>query len=217
MPFAYIVGVKKAIIYLIIIHLSICMQAQTIQSVAREYYLRGVMEVGSGFKLNPDSTFQFFFSYGALDRSGEGRWTIANNQVILNSRELPGKDFVLTERKKTTKEGITIRITDPNKQLLNYVYCVLSSGASKVEQMSNKDGLIHFPLSKADTIMLTFEFCSERSSTFVISDPTHNDFSFRFETWLTEVFFKELKLNITAEGLEGQHPLLKSGTYRFVK
>ena len=193
------------------------MNAQTIQSLAGEYYLRGVMEVGSGFKLNPDSTFQFFFTYGALDRSGEGRWAIVNNQVVFNSREFPGKDFVLTGGKKTSAAGITIRITDPNKQWLNYVYCALSSGTTKTELMSDKDGSIHFPQSKADSIMLAFEFCSERNSIFAISDPTHNDFSFRFEPCLMEVFFKDLKLNITAEGLEGQHPLLKSGTYRFVK
>ena len=49
------------------------MNTPTIQStVAGEYYLQGVMETASGFKLNEDSTFQFFFMYGAMDRVGEG-------------------------------------------------------------------------------------------------------------------------------------------------
>ena len=46
-----------------------------------EYYLSGVMETASGFKLNPDSTFQFFFSYGALDRSGSGTWKQEGNNI----------------------------------------------------------------------------------------------------------------------------------------
>ena len=47
------------------------MLAQTpSQSVAGEYYLNGVMETASGFRVNADSTFEFFFSQGALDRQG---------------------------------------------------------------------------------------------------------------------------------------------------
>ena len=66
------------------------MDAQTnSRDYTGEYYLRGVMETASGFKLNPDSSFQFFFSYGALDRMGSGKWTVRGNELILNSRPRP--------------------------------------------------------------------------------------------------------------------------------
>ena len=68
------------------------MQAQT--KPVGEYQLRGVREMASGFKLNEDSTFQFYFSYGALDRFGEGRWTMKGNSLILNSRQSPGLIFL---------------------------------------------------------------------------------------------------------------------------
>jgi hypothetical protein len=42
-----------------------------ITGVTGEYYLEGVMETASVFQLNPDSSFNFFFSYGALDRSAK--------------------------------------------------------------------------------------------------------------------------------------------------
>ena len=51
-------------------------------SPAGEYYLRGVMETAAGFKLNEDSTFQFFFSYGALDRQGRGKWTTEGHPLF---------------------------------------------------------------------------------------------------------------------------------------
>jgi hypothetical protein len=35
---------------------------------AGQYYLEGVREVGSGFHFNSNKTFDFFFSYGAIDR-----------------------------------------------------------------------------------------------------------------------------------------------------
>ena len=56
---------------------------------AGEYYLRGVTEVGSGFLLKPDSTFQFFFSYGALDRQGSGTWRIKEKEIVF-TRDLDG-------------------------------------------------------------------------------------------------------------------------------
>ena len=38
------------------------MVAQTAAPIAGQYYLEGVRETASGFKLNEDSSFEFFFS-----------------------------------------------------------------------------------------------------------------------------------------------------------
>lgn len=46
------------------------------KDLAGEYYLRGVMETGLGFKLGADSTFHLFFSYGGLDRESKGTWKV---------------------------------------------------------------------------------------------------------------------------------------------
>ena len=50
-----------------------------------EYFLQGVREMASGFLLKEDNTFQFFFSYGALDRHGSGRWEAKNDVLFFNS------------------------------------------------------------------------------------------------------------------------------------
>jgi len=57
------------------------------------YNLQGVMETASGFKLNADSTFEFYFSYGALDRYGKGKWQITNDKLILNGRPFRIRGF----------------------------------------------------------------------------------------------------------------------------
>src|SRR5689334_7557986 len=87
------------------------MRAQT-SNIAGAYYLQGVMETGSGFKLNEDSTFQFFYSYGALDRYGSGKWKAENGKVTLNSKPFPGKDFKMTDSVKRTDNFTTIKIDD---------------------------------------------------------------------------------------------------------
>src|SRR5436189_6444802 len=91
-------------------------------TIPGEYYLRGVMEVGSGFLIKPDSTFEFFFSYGALDRMGSGKWDAKGKEIILNSKPRPLHDFALISSKSTKDDFISIRITDNNELLRRYVY-----------------------------------------------------------------------------------------------
>ena len=192
------------------------MEAQK-NKLAGEYYLQGVMETASGFKLNPDSTFEFFFIYGALDRSGSGTWSVKDNHIIFNSKKHPGKDLALISSKKTNDDSLLIKIVEANSFFLSHVYCVLTSGDKRSEQLSNNQGIISFPKQAVNTIMLAFEFSAERTSLFQVSDPTHNYFEFRFEPWILEVFFSDFKLEIDKDDLKGQHPLLTGASYRFIK
>ncbi|HTE34296.1 MAG TPA: hypothetical protein VK666_28145 [Chryseolinea sp.] len=182
-----------------------------------EYYLRGVMETGSGFKLEADSTFQFFFSYGALDREGKGTWTVKNETVVFNSAPRPGNDFALSGSKQTKDDSIIIKIIDSSGFFLSHVYCMLQSGEKKAEGVSNKEGIIKFPKQHINSLTLIFEFCPERTSIFTINDPAHNYFEFRFEPWMMEVFFNDYSLQINGHDLEGPHPLLTGKSYQFIK
>src|SRR4030095_4396775 len=108
---------KKIFIFFILI-INKNLTAQTTSSMQGEYYLRGVMETASGFKLNADSSFQFFYSYGALDRYGSGTWKQTNNTIILNSRPQPPKDLALIKSEKSPGDVVTIRIVDNNELIL---------------------------------------------------------------------------------------------------
>ena len=182
-----------------------------------EYYLKGMREMASGFLLKPDSSFQFFFSYGALDRQGSGKWAVKNNQLILNSAAKPLYDFALTESKKVPGDFITVRIKDNNTNLLRYMHCSLQNGIEGSWLPANNDGEVRIPKQDIATISLIFEFCTERFSTFSTIDKTHNDFTFRFEPWLMEVFLKDFPLQIDKDGLFGKHPLMGGEEYRYGK
>lgn len=193
------------------------MQAQTTLSMTGEYYLRGVTEVASGFKLNADSTFQFFFSYGALDRYGAGNWQVKEGKLVLNSRPQPAKDFALITSKAVPGTYTTIRIIENNAMLLPYVNAKVSPGHINPVLTTDKKGIIALPRQAVDTIMLLFEFCPERYSTFSVADSTHNYFEFRFEPWLMEVFFANFSLLVDEKGLYGSHPLMEGAQYRYNK
>jgi hypothetical protein len=123
------------------------------EKTAGEYYLRGVMETASGFKLNPDGTFQFFFIYGALDRFGAGDWTSENDHVILKSKPWSGKDFALIESSESGR-GVTVKITDTNPIFSKHVLASLKNGEAGSWQAPGEKGEIHFPAQDIEVIAL---------------------------------------------------------------
>ncbi len=190
---------------------------QGTQTVVGEYYLRGVMETASGFKLNPDSSFEFFFSYGALDREGSGTWKQEGDKIIFNSSKMKGKDFALINSSVAENDKLTIQVKDANPSLRSHVYALLKSGEKRSEEFTDKNGGIIFEKQPMDTLTLVLEFCPEKAFVFVNEHKQHNHFEFRFEKEIMEVFFDNLQLKLTDGGMEGQHPLLKESTYQFKK
>jgi hypothetical protein len=206
---------KLFIISFILISMRVNSQKNT--PLTGEYYLRGVPETASGFKINEDSTFQFFLSYGALDRYGSGKWKVKDNRIFFTSLEKHGKDFSLVSSRKTKDDLITVKITDSNEMLPSHVYCILKPGDDKDGMLTNKSGEAKFAVKKIDSISLIFEFVPERISTFALEDKEHNYFEFRFEPWLFEIYFENFSLAITEEGFSGKHPLMQGDQYRYVK
>lgn len=188
-----------------------------IQSVAGEYQLQGRREMASGFLLKPDGSFQFFFSYGALDRHGSGKWVLHNDEVTLNSAKKPEHDFALMESKNVPDDNITVQITDRNRNLLRYVYASLQKEEQESWQPANNDGLILFPQQEIKDISILFEFCPEKISTFTDINKKHNYFTFRFEPWIVEVFFKNFVLKAGPDGLTGRHPLMKGDQFLYAR
>ena len=53
-------------------------------SLAGEYHLDGVMETGSGLLLRDDGSFEWSFTYGALDLGAGGKWKREGDTVVLD-------------------------------------------------------------------------------------------------------------------------------------
>lgn len=176
------------------------------------YLLQGVMETGSGFKLNPDNSFEFFYSYGALDREGSGTWKAVGDSVIFNSRTWPGLDFKLLEQSAISSPDITLKLTDKNPVMFSFMYCFVHTKDTTLQFKFDSRGIIKFPGRKIEKLELAFEFV-ERVSSFRITDSSLNNYSFTVEPWLAEVFFKDFALKLTEDGFEGKHPALKDGPY----
>ena len=57
-------------------------------TLAGEYYLEGVMETGSGLLLREDGTFEWFFTYGALDLGARGKWSREGDGIGLTVEDM---------------------------------------------------------------------------------------------------------------------------------
>ena len=53
-----------------------------------EYHLEGVMETGSGLRLKPDGTFDWYFTYGALDLGARGKWSREGDGIGLTVEDM---------------------------------------------------------------------------------------------------------------------------------
>ena len=187
------------------------------QNITGEYYLSVVMETASGFQLSADSSFQFFFSYGALDRYGKGKWTLQKDSVIVfNSDKRPPLDFKLEKHETTKEDNITIQIDDANKNILRYVqgFIKTKSGAEPFEM--NNNGVVQIKNQQVDSVALIFTLCPDRYSVFPVTNE-NNYFVFRFEPWIAEVFFENFTLKYADNTLTGKHPLLEEKEYTYEK
>jgi len=191
------------------------MQAQTATLPATgTYYLEGVMETASGFKLNADNSFEFFFSYGALDRSGEGHWKQEGNVIVFNSNKQE-EDYTLLQSKVKPGKGISLQISGSNAQANQLVYAIVKSGTKEEKVNADKDGLMHFNVAVADSIELLFEWCPDKRSVFAVKNAAHNFFEFSIKPSLLDVVFSNFKLQLTEEGLEGAHPLNVTKSFHY--
>lgn len=185
--------------------------------ITGEYYLQDVREMASGFLLKDDGQFQFFFTYGALDRFGAGNWTATNDQVIFQSVGEPLPGFVLKSSRKIEGEDILVKVETANPVFNRYIFCSLQKGEEGSWRELNSHGQLQFPAQPFNTVSLLLEFCPERIATIPVEYPDHNEFVFRLEPAIMDVHFSQFKLVNYNGLLMGGHPLMEGKEFRYVK
>lgn len=190
--------------------------AQKTPTIAGEYHLQGVMETASAILLKPDSTFELYFSYGAMDRQGHGKWTFQNGNVVLNSRPRPERDFALVTSKMEADSFTTVRIVDSNQQILPFFETLIHSSEGEKYAKMNQEGVVRIPKIKTTGLDLFFTLAPERYSSFPVTSED-NYFEFRIEPWIIEIFVENITLKPAKKGLTGEHPLLKGDAFPYEK
>lgn len=186
-------------------------------TITGEYYLSGVMETASVIRLNADSSFQFYYAYGASDREGSGTWTLHDSTLILNSKPRPLKDFRLIESSFIKDADFTISFSAANPAVFPFLACQFTKAGNQFELKPDNEGFIKAPPGPYTAIGLLFVLCGDRPTWFSDLKKEHNNFRFEIESWICEVFFNNIRLTIKEHSLVGQHPLLPGNRFTYQK
>lgn len=210
--FLFVHCMKRIIISICMISLWLFSQGQT-ESPVGEYWLQGEAETAAGFKLDSNGQFQFFFSYGALDRQAKGTWQKEGDRILLSSEPKGVQDFQLTGSKQSRAKQVTIFLSGPPPEMMHYFAGTGVLGGKQFSGTADKQGRIALPVNHLDSVLLWFDWCPEKTFHYAVAAPSHNRFFFRLLPSITDVVFDNHAFIINAEGLTGTLPF--SGEHSF--
>jgi hypothetical protein len=175
------------------------------QSFTGKWLLQNQREMAAGFDFRPDSTFQFFYSYGASDRFATGTWKTRGDTLVLKSRKEAGKDFILTHQ---SKKGTTyiLQIRDKNPLLIEGIRCFAFSEGKREIFQSDAKGEISIPWSRCDTLYLQHPFFPDIASLVKDKNNPNRTFECTLSPQLAEVSFKGILFWKENDGALHCHP-----------
>jgi hypothetical protein len=182
-----------------------------------EYYLHGGGEMASGFLFHEDHSFDFFFSYGALDRMAKGTWTQHGDTIVLNTPKRPPLDFKLVRSEKRGGDYVVVHVTDAANAFLRNVFTEVKTSDTTYREQSTEEGSLVFPKQAVRQIALMHIFLNERFSIFDFAGTDADYFEFTIEPWIADVDFDNMMLVLKEDGLTGPHPLLGKEQFTYTK
>ncbi|MEO8413559.1 MAG: hypothetical protein ABI472_07855 [Ginsengibacter sp.] len=162
--------------------------------VLGEYYF-SKMEMASGFNFAADGKFEFFFSYGAVDRSATGTFSVEGNVLKLTSNKEPGKDFAVTSQSKQPK-GYTLTFNNANKFLVKNILCVFLTDGQRQEAYTDDNGEAFVDLEHCDTIYVQHTLFPDIFTLVKDKANDNNQFELLLNPSLAQVSFKGIDFKI---------------------
>jgi hypothetical protein len=152
-------------------------------------------EMVAGFNFSAGNRFEFFYSYGAVDRMATGSFTVEGDTLKLKSDKPAGKDFRVTSQSREGT-GYTVRFDHPNKYLLSHIRCIFFSEGKKTEELTDQSGQVHVSLAHCDTIYVQHLLYPDVLT--LVKDQANNNtrFNLQLNPSLEQVSFKGINFKI---------------------
>jgi hypothetical protein len=163
-------------------------------TIEGEYYFRK-MEMASGFNFTKEGKFQFFYTYGAVDRIAEGSFTVEGDTLKLKSNKEPGKDFAITNQSKSGS-GYTIQFTHPNKYLLKNIACIFVVNGQHQQAYTDDNGKVHVDIPHCDSIYALHDLYPDVPTIVKDGKNDNNHFTLALQPSLEQVSFKDIFFTI---------------------
>ena len=163
-------------------------------TVQGEYYFRR-QEMVAGFNFFTDGKFEFFYSYGAVDRTASGTFLVEADTLKLKSNKEAGKDFSILKQSMQGK-GYVLKFQHPNKYLLQHILCIFFIDGKKEETLTDSNGEVKVDFEKCDKIYVQHTLYPD-IVTLVKDENNHsNNFTLSLNPSLEQVSFKGIDFKI---------------------
>lgn len=192
------------------------LQAQDAKDIAGSYYLQDVNDAKSGFNINSNYSFNFFYTKNGIDRFGSGRWFVEKNTIVFSSRLKPARMYSLLSSRRANDNFVTITFVNDNPELIKNIECTMFTERGRQRLFSKADGTVKFTKQTIDSVQIRSLLFPDHPFTFIPGNKLQNSFEFALEKSIFEVFFDDFALLYVDKILAGRHPLLK-GQFRYIK
>ncbi len=177
-----------------------CYMQTKSSAVSGTYHLTGMHEMAGAFRFSEKGSFEFYYSYGAVDRIADGTFTQEGSRIILKSSKEPGKDFTVTKQNAEGK-GFTVKVNSTDTYMASTVSCIVVNGENKTRYEAGNNGIIHISLPAAEKIYLQHQLFPD-VVTMIKDENNHNRyFEVSLNPSLQKISFKGIDLTIDADTL----------------
>lgn len=158
-------------------------------------YIFNRQEMVTGFNFMAYGKFDFFFSYGASDRTATGTFSVEGNTIKLKSDKEPGKDFTITSQLKAGT-GYSIKFKDDNKYLLTNIRCSFFIGSERHDEFTDENGEIKVVYPHCDKIFVFHALFPDMVTLVKDENNENNQFTLTLNPSLAQVSFKGVDFKI---------------------
>lgn len=151
--------------------------------------------MASAFKFEADGNFQFFYSYGAVDRMAEGTYSIQADKVILKSTKEGGQDFDVISQRRKGKHYL-IKVVDPNPYLTENILVIGIKADQKYEYVTDASGMVKMIETDLDRIVLQHGLYPDIYTSIMEAPNDNNYFEVALKPSLEQVSFKGIEITL---------------------
>ena len=165
------------------------------QSTVTGQYIFTRQEMAAGFNFLANGKFDFFYSYGASDRTATGTFTVEGDTIKLKSDKKAGKDFTITSQAKAGS-GYSIQFKDDNKYLLTNIRCSFFIGTERHDEFTDDNGEIKVAYPHCDKIFVFHALFPDMVTLIKDEANGNNQFVLTLNPSLEQVSFKGVDFKI---------------------
>lgn len=173
------------------------------------YHLTGIMETASGFELYPDGNFDFYYSYGAIDRHGYGTWKQEGDTILLHSDYSDKQGFAIAESHEAEHPFLLVTLQQPDPFFSQYMRVFAINGDLTEEKTADSHGRIKFDQQSAEKLMVMNDLFPDNIVTLVPENSRANHIVLSFNQDLALVHFSALHCPIAGDGFMAPVPLFE--------